>query len=154
MVVVMMRAGIIAIALGVTVFGCSKELEGYKKKAKKSEAVLQLHMIEKRMKVLHAEQAQFPTLSVPVPTQSCCGSGHPQHKCESIPAEWDAWRELDFYIDEPRYYQYGITSTPTGFVARAVGDLDCDGMTSEYTLVGEVVEGNVRTILTEPDRVD
>jgi hypothetical protein len=44
------------------------------------------------------------------------------------------WQALDFQISEPHRYQYSYSSDGHSFHAIAVGDLDCDGVSSTYTL--------------------
>ena len=41
----------------------------------------------------------------------------------------------------PQYFQYDYKATATGFTATAIGDLDGDGIPSEFSLEGKVVGG-------------
>ena len=130
---------------------------GAHRKAKKGEAEFQLDRIGKALKRRFAEDGGFPAMSVPLPTASCCEDKDPRsgtRKCLPVRGEWAAWSEIDFSIDEPRFYQYSIETTPTTFRVRAVGDLDCDYQTSEFALDGVAVDGNVKVTFTPPARVD
>lgn len=59
----------------------------------------------------------------------------------SWPADADAgWSELGFQIPDPFYFSYEVVTNPaTGSVTvRAVGDLDGDGVTSEFLVDGQI----------------
>jgi hypothetical protein len=62
------------------------------------------------------------------------------------------WRELDFQISEPTLFQYSYRGSADGqsFVAKAIGDLDCDGVFITYELTGSVTNGTPSVTLTEP----
>ena len=62
------------------------------------------------------------------------------------------WRALDFQIDEPTLFQYSYRGSADGqsFEAKAVGDLDCDGVFITYELAGTISGGNPTFTLTEP----
>jgi len=60
-----------------------------------------------------------------------------------------SWAALGFSVDEPFYYAYEFVSKGTGpnahFTARAIGDLNCDGVMSTFERIGFVDdEGNIR----------
>ncbi|MBK7538217.1 MAG: hypothetical protein IPI49_23210 [Myxococcales bacterium] len=123
----------------------------YMKKSKSSEAELQLARLQANAKALYLTDAAYPRASAPLtPAVSCCT--YPDRKCPVTAAPWAtaAWQALDFQLDEPHFFRYQYTSTPTRFVATAVGDLDCDGEEIVYTLMGEVVNGNPAFSLTKP----
>jgi hypothetical protein len=93
----------------------------------------------------------------------------------SLGADYDAgnadtgWKCLRFSMTMPHYYQYayiqggpykgprrgGPDPGPDGFEASAEGDLDGDGVTSLFTLVGVVENGELRKeksiFMTDPD---
>jgi type IV pilus assembly protein PilA len=64
----------------------------------------------------------------------------------SKPSEWDdsGWRCLRFSMQDPQYFQYQYTATGSRnaagnqFIATARGDLDGDGSTSKFQLIGEL----------------
>lgn len=77
-------------------------------------------------------------------------------KYQSVLGEWrvDATTQgvgfacLGFFMLEPQYYRYTYTSTGFGtpdqaFTAMAEGDLNGDGITSQFTLVGMAASGAV-----------
>ena len=81
--------------------------------------------------------------STPIPAAVPTGT-----KYMSSPGEWEADKAtnagfacLGFAMSTPQYFQYQYTATPTGFTATARGDLDADGVVSEYELSGQVVGG-------------
>jgi len=50
---------------------------------------------------------------------------------------------LGFEMTSPQYYQYEYTATASGYVARARGDLNGNGMLSFFELRGEVRDGKL-----------
>jgi Tfp pilus assembly major pilin PilA len=126
----------------------------YIKRSKQTEASLQLNKLGKNAKRAYSETSSFPTGSAPLtPPAPCCGQ--PNNHCTAVPTAYAAnavWRSLDFQIDEPSLFQYSYQASSDGqrFVAKAIGDLDCDGVFITYELSGAVSNGNPVIILTEP----
>jgi hypothetical protein len=122
----------------------------YNKKARRPEALLQLNKLSKNAKVAFITNAAFPKGKVgPTPAKSCCESGG---KCMSDPKDWSdpVWQSLDFMIDEPHLFRYSYESDGKTFVAKATGDLDCDGVEVEYRMEGKVDAGNPVIDIVEP----
>lgn len=94
---------------------------------------------------------QFPTTVALTPVGAgCCaiaGAGGTEKCSPGDGSLWDAasWVALDFAMTDPHYYGYSYTSAATNYTTTAIGDLDCDGTSSTYTLYGEVVAGEVQT---------
>lgn len=69
----------------------------------------------------------------PTPLPDCCESGG---VCAADPTRWLApgWQALAFSIDDDHRYTYSYLPDPSGrsAIIRAVGDLDCDDVTSLY----------------------
>ena len=109
--------------------------QDYLAKSKRVEAELNLHALEKALKVAYLENAAFPAGSAGLTPKTPCCEG-PKHKCAPDPAAWqgNVWEQLDFEVMEPGYFQYAYESDGKTATARAIGDLDCDGITVEYTL--------------------
>jgi len=123
----------------------------YTKKAKKSEASLQLNKMSKHAKIYFAENGAFPTGSAPLtPAQSCCGQA--ANKCQVDVAAWNTpeWQTIDFQIDEPGNYQYSFKGDGKTFDGYAVGDLDCDTEMATYHLHMESQAGNPTMTITDP----
>jgi prepilin-type N-terminal cleavage/methylation domain-containing protein len=129
----------------------------YMKRSKKTEASLQLNKIGKNAKRAYAESSQYvQSAAQELPGKpgigGCCGG--PNNHCAAVPASFAAdpvWKQLDFQIDEPSLFYYDYNGTaPTTFVAKATGDLDCDGVEIVYELDGTAVNGNPAVTLTEP----
>jgi type IV pilus assembly protein PilA len=55
------------------------------------------------------------------------------------------WRCLKFSMNQPHYYQYQYASNGVDFTAQARGDLDGDGVVSEFNIIGKVVSGQLKT---------
>jgi hypothetical protein len=61
------------------------------------------------------------------------------------------WQALDFALDEPHLYRYSYESDGKAFTAKAVADLDCDGVEVAYVLTGKLdADGNLSTDIDEP----
>lgn len=132
------------------------DVEEYGRKARRSEAELNLEAIKKSMKVYYAERAEFPKGSAPLtPSTSCCEG--PNHKCAPNNSDWngvEVWDTLDFEILDPGYFRYSYESDGTTATAKAVGDLDCDETTVEYVLEARQDNGSPVFTLTKPARPD
>jgi len=122
----------------------------YMKKSKRTEAALQLNKLAKNAKVAFITNSEFPKGKVGLtPSKSCCEY---HGKCDE-PSAWKnpVWQSLDFEIGEPHLYRYSYQSDGKTFTAKAVADLDCDGIEVEYVLTGSAdAQGNVTTNMTEP----
>lgn len=129
----------------------------YAQKTKRIEAEMNLERIKKSMKAHYFEMAVFPTGAAPLTPAAACCEG-PNHKCPPNPADWadnPVWSLLDFDVSDPAYFQYSYESNDgKSAVARAVGDLDCDGTTVTFEMRCEAPDGNVVCTLTKPDRPD
>lgn len=129
-------------------------VKDYATKSKSSEAAFTLNQIGKHAKIAAGESGAFPKGSVgPTPAGKCCGQ--PNNKCKTSPSDWQdpVWKALDFDMMEPTtMYQYSYESTDgKTFVARAVGDLDCDEQMATYELRGKIdANGNAEVTLTNP----
>ena len=73
------------------------------------------------------------TATGPTPTPDCCEQGG---VCAEDPARWatPGWQALGFSIDDDHRFSYAYVPDPSGrsAIVRAVGDLDCDDVTSLY----------------------
>jgi type II secretory pathway pseudopilin PulG len=129
------------------------------KKAKRSEAELNLQAIEKGAKAAFVERGSFPVGDSGVtPSFSCCDSGRPDRKCEPEATNWvgnPVWDDLSFEMYEPHFFRYEYSSADgSSFVAKAIGDLDCDGTDVEYVLEGTSAGGSPQFTVTKPSRAD
>jgi type II secretory pathway pseudopilin PulG len=123
----------------------------YTKKAKRTEASLQLNKLSKNAKVYYSINAELPKGEVALtPAESCCKS--PGIKCVPTATTWASpvWQSLDFQIDEPHLFRYSYKSDGKTLTATAVGDLDCDGTEIAWTLSGTIVDGAPVLEITPP----
>lgn len=83
---------------------------------------------------------QFPDTVAPTPDDwwaTVCGDGSAR-PYPPRPDTWSAptWKAIGFAIETPFYYEYTYLSRGRGddasFTARAMGDLDCDGVRSTF----------------------
>jgi hypothetical protein len=117
----------------------------YQKKAKSTEAVVNVKKIFMGAQAYYEETGAFP----PNPAQagavpalgSCCSSGG---KCAPNPTLWtdSTWQALKFSMDDPHVYYYEYKTAGTGkdatFSVDAYGDLDCNGVYSTFEMIGSV----------------
>jgi len=91
---------------------------------------------------LRSASKSFPLKSTALtpPAGSCCGS--PDNKCAPNPDRWTdpTWVALNFSINEPHHYSYQYIASDDGmsYTARAIGDLDCDGVYGTFEIYGGV----------------
>ena len=159
--IVVLVVGVVVVVMGVAIALALFGMRQYIAKAKTAEARNSLAAIAKAA-VVHYESSApgsrrlCPSSSKPIPAAVGDVSGK---KYQSTPAEWRADEssragfaclELDLSA-EPQYFQYEYESTPTGFVARAHGDLDGDGTLSTYELRATL---NGDTLVVAPSTVE
>ena len=97
-----------------------------------------------------ANSRQFPDAHAAVsPSSGCCAAGGTAEKCNPADGDWTdpTWMALDFKMVDPHYYAYSFVGggTSGSYLATATGNLDCDSVTSQFTLYGEVVNGEVQS---------
>jgi type II secretory pathway pseudopilin PulG len=96
-------------------------------------------------------QAEYPHINVigwmgPFSDPNCCAAGGNNEKCEPYPIAWDVpvFVNIHFGMPESHYYAYWFRSDQLvfpyydSFYSRAVGDLDCDGSFSSFTMLATV----------------
>lgn len=116
----------------------------YIARSKTTEAVMGLKKIHDGARSYYEEgPKKFPPSAPMTPAAgSCCGQ--PGDRCAPNPQAWagEGWSALKFSMDEPHRYSYEFISVGEGatatFTARAVGDLDCDGVYSTYEAYGSI----------------
>jgi prepilin-type N-terminal cleavage/methylation domain-containing protein len=131
LMIVVAIIGILA-AIAIPVFA------GQMKKAKTSEAMLQLNAVGKGAKSYYQANTKFPQGSAAVlPGADGTACSAPGKKF-AVTQAWSTdpiWLDLDFHVDDPGYFSYHFDSTTSNVAtALAVGDLDCDGTFITYTL--------------------
>jgi hypothetical protein len=86
---------------------------------------------------------QFPVTTPLTPAAPAC-IGYVPVPHHFTDADWShpTWVALGFRPEAPSYFQFEFISDGIGrgshFTVRAVGDLDCDGMTTTFELPGVV----------------
>ena len=129
--IVVVIIGILA-AIAIPVFA------GQMKRAKTSEAVVQLNAITKSAKSYYETNSRFPQGSaalLPAADGTACSQAGRKFAASSAWSTDPMWLDLDFHVDDAGYYSYHYDSTASdAAVALAVGDLDCDGTLVTYRL--------------------
>jgi type IV pilus assembly protein PilA len=88
-------------------------------------------------------ERQFPDATILTPDTGFCSEGTAE-KFVPMKTYWEpsSWQALNFALSDPHYYKYQYASTGTdsasGFTARAIGDLNCNGIFSTFERVGTV----------------
>jgi hypothetical protein len=86
-----------------------------------------------------------PTAAGPTPLPDCCEQGG---VCAADISRWQTpgWQALQFTIDDEHRFTYSYIPDPSGHsaIVRAVGDLDCDDVTSLYEVKIEVDANGLR----------
>lgn len=96
---------------------------------------------------LGPDKARFPASTELTPDAPFCVDG--ESGIEPTATAWDgeSWQALNFAIGERHNYRYQFISEGTGkgamFTARAMGDLDCDGVLSTFERVGFVGDDGI-----------
>lgn len=74
---------------------------------------------------------------------SCCKQ--PKGVCPASAEAWASpeWKALAFDMTNPHRYSYELAVKDDTFTAKAVGDLDCDGKFSTFSLSGRIEGGEV-----------
>jgi hypothetical protein len=85
---------------------------------------------------------QFRATVALTPGRPFCEGG--QRLFQVSPDLWKhpTWRALDFAVEVPHPYKYEYVSSGVGdnamFTARAIGDLNCDGVFSTFERMGTI----------------
>ncbi len=90
-------------------------------------------------KFSHDPRKGFPRTTAWTPLRSCCKTGG---VCPPDPKQWDhpTWKALRFSITEAHRYQYRFIHGKNTFTAEARGDLNCDGISSRFSIQGILQE--------------
>ncbi len=135
----------------------------YMKRAKTTEASLNLNKIGKGAKRVKGEIGTYPVEAgalLPHGSGTCCGdsggTAQVNNKCTPTPdafSDGQGWSHLEFSVDEPSSYnyQYAPVAGGTAFTAYAVGDTDCDSVMATFTMVGSTTsQGNAAVSIIPP----
>ncbi|MCA9527051.1 MAG: hypothetical protein KC549_12235, partial [Myxococcales bacterium] len=114
----------------------------YIRRAKSSEARMEVRRLGMAAMAYYAEFGKLPEPAPPTPAEIPCGSGDRKPAAPDLWAH-PAWQALSFATPDHPRYQYSFVTSPTGFTARALGDLDCDGVLSTFEVSGEVRDGEL-----------
>ncbi|RMH45035.1 MAG: hypothetical protein D6689_00890 [Deltaproteobacteria bacterium] len=149
----------VAVAVvGVLAALAAPTLVKYIRRSKTAEASLQLSRMSEQARAYYIEthgaqdtrtliRHQFPDTTALTPAASCCQPSG-SDRCTPNVADWDdpTWKALHFSMEEPHYYRYEFVSAGEGtaaqFTARAIGDLDCDGVLATFELYGRIAPGS------------
>jgi len=137
-------AAMVIPAIGVAAAVAIPAFMKYIRKSKTTEAPMNVRRLADASVAYYEEHHTFPPSTDWTPAGGCCR--FPGGKCPPQPGHWTGktWPALAFTVEDPFYYQYRYTSERGHFVAEARGDLNCDGVFSNYKREGTVdTQGNV-----------
>jgi hypothetical protein len=126
----------------------------YMNKSKRTEAKINTQRLVRTIQEYQAENGSFPPASAgpTPPVGTCCKQ--PKGKCMPDPSQWTgpAWTALRFSMDDPHYYSYWyeVKDPAREVIVHAIGDLDCDGLTSDLA-VHLTPEGRTETSTNEDE---
>ena len=145
---------IVVVIIGILAAVAIPAFMASSRKAKTSEAMLQLNRLGKGAKSYHNAQNTFPQgTAAPLPgvNGGACTSAGKKFAVDSTWADDSTWVSLGFEVAEPNLFTYHYTSADRNLAtAEAVGDLDCDGVLITYTLELGSANGNPTAMLTPP----
>lgn len=127
--------------------GCgdrSGEMPGAARESRATEARLLVEAMAQGAELQAARGVRVTAAAGPTPpVGTCCQGG--RGRCRPTPAWWSvpAWRAVRFEVHQPHAYSYEFRPDERGFTAFAYGDLDCDGVSSTFSIRGEVGTGGM-----------
>jgi hypothetical protein len=123
-------------------------------RARRSEADVTLERVAAGARAAVETTGSFPIGQVgPTPEPGCCAQDN-RYRCRGNPAAWDdpVWRALGVRFEGEHRFVYEYLSDGRTFMAKAIGDLDCDDRAIRWVLTGTVdAKGQLTTQLTRPD---
>lgn len=115
-----------------------------KQRAREADHLLE-YLVERASQSVAATGRLPTTPAGPTPLPDCCEQGG---VCAADVTQWKTpgWQALQFSIDGEHRYTYSYIPDPSGrsAILRAVGDVDCDDVTSLYEVKVEIDGGGLR----------
>lgn len=138
-VVVMIVAFVLVFIVGILAAIAIPAFIKYMRRAKAAEAQTNIELIVRGIEARHADRHTLPPSIAATPGATAPGCAARPWPADAPPA----WAELGFAPFGPLHYAYSIDAAPDGqtVYVRAVGDLDCDGISGRFE----------RIVATTPD---
>jgi prepilin-type N-terminal cleavage/methylation domain-containing protein len=138
---------IVVVILGILAGVAIPAFTRYVKRAKTSEALGNISKIY-QAEVVYFQASQERGTAGFVAAPSTPSAAPSASKYPANVALWSAstaWGALGFSLDTGHYYQYRTYSDSTlvQFIAFAVGDLDGDGVTSQFNRTANIIGGEI-----------
>ncbi len=133
-VIALVSIPVLGILAALGIYGVRR----YIASAKSSEAKNTIGAISRGAVAAYDRDGKLCESAGPVPT-----TVQSAKKYQPAPSDWNGFACLKFSMTMPHYYQYAYTRTGDTFVVTARGDLDGDGIFSEFTQKGTVSAGRV-----------
>jgi type IV pilus assembly protein PilA len=138
---------IVVVILGILAAVAGPAFTRYVKRSKTSEALLNSSRIY-QSQVAYYNMASERGTAVFCYSPITPGTPPSASKYPANPAIWTndvIWSALGFSLDTPHYYAYWtFTTSPTAFVAAALGDIDGDGIQSHFDRNGALNNGEIQ----------
>ncbi len=134
---------VVVFVLGVLAAVAIPAFMKYTRRAKTTEAQMNVRRIAQQATAYYEEHHALPPSVDWTPAGSPCTHGG--MKFAPDPAAWrqPTWEALGFSVDDPHYYQYRFTVEGGEVVAQAQGDLDCDEKYSLFERRLQVTPGGL-----------
>ncbi|MCC6999981.1 MAG: hypothetical protein IT370_35610 [Deltaproteobacteria bacterium] len=144
----------LAAGLATTGMGCKGGGGGGSGGARTRESTVVLKRLYQGAKQYFTENGAVPTTPGPLTPAATACNGGAQVKHAPDAALWagSPWVELNFTMDDPHYYSYQYEGSVSGITLTAVGDLDCDGTPSTFTLKAQIDSGQLSAPTIIEDR--
>lgn len=124
LVVILLACPLLIAVAGVIAAIAIPSFVRYERAAQTAEATTNLASIATRMEAYYVEFQQYPSAPAS-PPEPPCGT-------RELFVGDAAWTQIGFSPFDPVRYSYEVEATADGYVIRARGDLDCDGVTSLF----------------------
>ena len=143
------RYGLLLIALcAIATCPSAKRACTARTRAKEADQLLD-YLADRVVAAIVATGRVPPQPAGPTPVPACCEQGG---TCAADPTLWatPGWQALGFSVDGEYRYTYSYIPDPGGrsAVVRAVGDVDCNGITSSYEITIRIDGSGVRRLPT------
>ncbi|MCB9542211.1 MAG: hypothetical protein H6703_07175, partial [Myxococcales bacterium] len=121
-----------AATFGVAAAGIAASFDRYLRRSKESLARVALRQIYQGAMMRAIDGPLPPAAPLTPPDDPCQNGGTGSYTATATTWNHPTWVGLGFAPVGTQYYRYAYEPTDDGFVARAIGDLDCDGVASTY----------------------
>lgn len=140
-----------AMTIGVLAAVAVPAFVKYTQRAKSSQAKITTRQIY-QMAMMRQLEDKLPDSAPLTPADDPCAAGGGSYVATATTWSHPTWVGLGFAPIGEQYYRYAFERTADGFVVRAVGDLDCDGVQSTFEM--KAVAGEDGMMVGTPSEIE